>query len=667
MAGRMQFAVPGIPSGQRNWRSERSIVILTWLALAAIVIAQALPFTYGYRRSADEIDFLVASFGGWRTVEEFAKSLAAAQGRLGFLAVMPLNVLGAYLADGYLARWIFVLLHFGMLALFAAYFSILSATNVVRPLLVVLVALQSIGGIHDYMPPISYPLQNTLPILGVLIARCTILSVQPSGRGAPYVLWSARIVFLLAVMTTEYAFLLGTALLAAEYGVATTRSWRHGASPREALVGIFTRRPFLYDAAIVALTLGAYVAYRRLHPSAYVGNVIDAGLDVGRVVETTVRHALAGTIFSRELIGFVPGEALPMAVVVGILTAACLFAVLYDVRDLPSPVATALGSALALAYVTFPLAGNARQQVWCVDHGACGWLDSRISYLGFGVIVVCMIALVLRYMPNDRTATAVVAAISAATGLVAATAYARNLHDGLAMAADAKAWERAALLACYPEVQPAADLPLLRLIDPERRVRFHPGTDTAKFWRDYMRFLHTNRSCAGDAASRQTVLRQLDELGPTLSIGQTAHFKDRSANRYLGMGWSQQEPWGVWSVAERANLVFLPRFPSGTDALQLRVAFRPYVRPSIGQQTISVSVNGRLVDTWTISKEMIDKGCCERSIALGRDLPATEEIDVTFHIGDPRNPEADREFVDSRRLGLILQSMTLTDSTDRGR
>jgi len=82
---------------EHSWRDARSTVVLTWLALAAIVLVQAHPFTFGYRRSADEIDFLMAFFGGWRTVEEFAKSLAAAQGRLGFLAVMPLNILGAYL------------------------------------------------------------------------------------------------------------------------------------------------------------------------------------------------------------------------------------------------------------------------------------------------------------------------------------------------------------------------------------------------------------------------------------------------------------------------------------------------------------------------------------------------------------------------------------------
>jgi hypothetical protein len=149
--------------------------------------------------------------------------------------------------------------------------------------------------------------------------------------------------------------------------------------------------------------------------------------------------------------------------------------------------------------------------------------------------------------------------------------------------------------------------------------------------------------------------------------GQTIQFRDESAGQFLGTGWSQQESWGVWSDADQANLVFLPRFPSGTDGLQLRVVFQPYVRPSIGQQAISVLVNRRLVETWTITKEMDDKSCCERTIPLGREMRPAEELDITFHIHEPRNPEVDREIVDNRRLGLFLQSMTLLGSADRTR
>jgi hypothetical protein len=182
-----------------------------------------------------------------------------------------------------------------------------------------------------------------------------------------------------------------------------------------------------------------------------------------------------------------------------------------------------------------------------------------------------------------------------------------------------------------------------------------------------MKFLRADRSCPVDAASRQAILRQVSQLGPTLAVGQTIQLKDRSASRYLGKGWAQQEPWGVWSDSERANLVFLPRSSSGADGLQLHVAFRSYIRPSVGQQTISVSVNGRPVDTWTITNEMLNKGCCERTIPLGRAMNPTDEIDVTFDIHDPRNPGADREIVDSRRLGFGLQSMSLTASASEAR
>jgi len=650
-----------------DWRLRRSTAVLTWLALALVILLQALPFTYGYRRSADEVTFLEVLFNGWPAVEKMAGSLAVFQGRLGLGATVLLNTMGAYLSDGLLARWIFVLLHFGVFALFAAYFSLISATNVARALLLFLVAFQPIGGFYDHMPPVLYPLQNTLPFLALLGARCTIVLVQRRDR-ARYLLWPARVIFLLAMLTTEFAFLLATALLAAEHGFALAQRWRMGSSAREALLDVVGRRTFLCDVAIVALALVPYLAFRWIHPSMYVGNVIDAGHEIGRVVQTTALHVLAGTVFWRNPFDVVPlpWQAWPVAVAVGILTMACLFAVLHEVRDLPSPLVVALGSVLAIAYVTFPLAGNARQQDWCVGAGACGYLDSRISYLGFAVIVICALALVLRPIPS-KPSLAAMAVMAATTGLIAATTYARNLGEGLEMMVDAQAWERATLLACYPEKQPPADHQLARLIDPERRVRFHPGVDTAQFWRAYLRFQRADRPCAGEDTDRQADYRRIRSFGPTIYTGQTVYFSERSGMQYLGSGWANREPWGVWSESEQANLVFLPRSATGADKLQLRIAFRPYVPPSVGRQTIAVSVNDRLVDTWTITREMHDKGCCERSIALGRVMQLTDEVGVTFHMHRPRNPDIDREIADNRRLGLFLHSMTLTEATSDGR
>jgi hypothetical protein len=654
---------------QADWRRRRSTVVLTWLALAAVILLQAEPFTYGYRRSADEVTFLAVSFNGWRSVEEMAVSLALFQGRLGLAATTLLNTLGSYLSQGLLARWVFVLLHFGVFALFAAYFSIISATNVTRALLLFLVAFQTIGGFYDHMPPVLYPLQNTLPFLALLVARCVIVLVQQRDRGRS-LLWPARAIFLLAMLTTEFAFLLATALMAAEHSFALAWRRRSGASIGEALLATIKQRTFLYDVAIVALALFPYLVFRWLYPSSYVGNVIDASHEIGRVVETTVRHVLAGTVLYRDAFPLLPlsPQSLPVAMLIGVLTTACLFAVLHEVRDLQSPLLVALGSALAMAYVTFPLASNARQQDWCLGAGACGYLDSRISYLGFAVIVICLIALVLRRMTSARASQAAVAAVAIATGLFAATTYARNLREGLEMMVDGRAWERATLLACYPDQHPADDRRLSRLIDPERRVRFHPGTDTAQFWRDYMRIRRAHRPCPGDDATRQADRRRLLEYGPTISVGRTVYLSDRSAIQYLGTGWAYQEPpWGVWSERERADLHFLPRPATIGDGLQLRMSFRPYIPPSVGRQTITVSVNGRPVDTWIISKEMHDEGCCERTISLNSVTLSTDEVDVTFHIRRPRNPSVDQEILDNRHLGLFLHSMALVESPNDGR
>ncbi len=61
------------------------------------------------------------------------------------------------------------------------------------------------------------------------------------------------------------------------------------------------------------------------------------------------------------------------------------------------------------------------------------------------------------------------------------------------------------------------------------------------------------------------------------------------------------------------------------------------------------------------------KDCCERTIDLGWGLRPSEEVDITFQIHNPRNPDVDREIADDRRLGLFLQAMTLIDSAATGR
>ncbi|MFO1159895.1 MAG: hypothetical protein U1E60_13730 [Reyranellaceae bacterium] len=646
---------------------SRRALIATWLTLAVVIVIQALPFTYGYRRAADDTVFLDALAGGWAGIEWLTLRLSMIQGRLGLLVAIPLNVLGTYLADNYWLRLAYVLMHFGVFFLFAAYVSRLLAANVTYPLLVLLLTLQAIGGVNDYMPPITYPVQNTLPLILLFGARLAILRADGQKRTGGFAVWLARLAFLIALVVTEYTFLVGSAALACEYAAKWTRGLRR--DPGRAKFSVLIDRGFLWDAGLVAIALISYLGYRAVFPSTYEGNVIDGAGSPWRILATMARHVHAGTIFVRDLfdIASLPRQALLLSAVVGVVTAVCSSLVLSQARSIRAPFVVMAACIAAIAYVTFPLAGNARQQLWCLESGACGYLDSRITYLGFGLIVLCFIGLVLKWMPTPRAVGAMVAVLSGALGLLGAANYAFNLRDGLAYANDAKGWHRANLLACYPDMQPELDRRLIRMIDPEARIRFHPGTDQAHFWRRYLALKSRNQLCTEDGERQQADRRLLSDAEPILSIDHTILFSQLMSARYLGKGWSALEPAGVWTDGQRADLAFALAPGAEGKPLALKLRFTVYVRPSLPGQTIDILVDGKRVDTWTITRAMNEGGVQERTIPLGLGRGPREETEVVLHILDPRQPLADRDIADTRHLGIFLHSMTLTESADKTR
>lgn len=647
-------------------QKQRRIVIATWLSLAVVLIIQALPFTYGYRRLEDDAMFLRGLAGGWAGIKQLTVAMSVEQGRLGLLAIVPINILGSYFADTLSMRLAYVLLHSGVFALFAVYVSRLLATNIACPLLLVLVTLQPVGAVNDHMPPIAYPLQNTLPLIMLFAARLTILDAGRQGRIGGTAAWLARLGFLVALVLTEYMFLVGTAALACEYLPQWVRRLR-GSSAFAMVMKVPTLvdRQFLWDAGLVVVALVSYLGYRLAFPSSYPGNVIDAAREPWRIVATTVLHVRAGTIFVRDLfdIGSIPRQVIGLAGVVGLLTAVCSFLVLCRVRAIRAPLAVIALCIVAIAYVTFPLASTAKQQAWCLDGGLCGYLDSRISYLGFGLILLCLVALALQWMPTFRAARATVVVLSGALGVLGAANYAYNVRDGLVYANDARAWSRANLLACHPDLQSPSDRRLVRMIDPEARIRFPRGSDQAHFWRGYLQLESRSRACSRDADRQHAERRLLNDSEPILAIGHTVRFSTSSAMRYLGKGWSGQETMGAWTDGTRAELAF--SLPTGTEsqALGLTVGFVAYIRPGAAEQTVDVHVEGRRVDTWTITRALSDGRVHQRTIPIEAGWRPGQEIEVEFRILDPRQPVADREISDGRQLGIFILSMVLEPRT----
>jgi hypothetical protein len=83
--------------------------------------------------------------------------------------------------------------------------------------------------------------------------------------------------------------------------------------------------------------------------------------------------------------------------------------------------------------------------------------------------------------------------------------------------------------------------------------------------------------------------------------------------------------------------------------------------PSVTSQVITVAVNGRVVDSWPMRKEM-HSDHSERDIALPGHLPANTPVDIAFSISAPRNPTLEPWSAETRRLGLGLMAITLWES-----
>lgn len=626
---------------------------------------QAIPFTEGYRRAADEVMFLDTWIRGWPAVMEHAWSGAHYQGRLGFWALVPLNAFAAGFADILAVRVAFVLLHFAILGLFAFHFARISATRTTAALLLLLVTLQPLCRASEFMPPVTYPLQNSLPILCVLLARCVVFQeARRDDGGRASRLWPAYIVFTLAMLATEFAFLLGTSLLFAEHGFALLAQARQGVPLRDRLTGLMRQRIARFDALSVGLVLVAYFSWRMIHPSSYEGNMLDGAFEIGRLLATTFHRVWAGTTFSHDLIAplSVSRDMWLAAAVVGIATSCGLVLFLPAIRSLPSPVMVAAGAVAVILYISFPLAANARQQRWCLEQGACGYLDSRLSYLAAVVIVLCGIAWALRSLTQPMLARAFVVSVSVILGLVAALTFIDGWQRGRTMHADAGAWRNANLLACYPDRQPASDDLLLRMIDGEKRVTFHPGTDRAAFWRRYLGHVSASRDCSAPGGVDASRLARIDRLGPAIVPGQTIDFAAGvGILPFLGKGWSQAEPpFGIWSDGPEAELVLVPRDVPADRQAWLKVRFHPYFGPSVMNQTIRVIVNGVPTEEWGLTTDRDRTGCCERSIALPRTAPKDGLVTVVFRLSRPRTPSLEPGSPETRRLGLALVTATLT-------
>jgi len=454
------------------------------LLLAGILVAtiNGALFANVYWLNADDVMFLQFSLEGWRAVFEAVKLYSTAQGRFGQTVLMPMNILAAYLSQFALFRIFAIGLFFASIWAFLYWFDRVVHTNI-RALAFLLCAGLSV--LHFYhLPPTSFPLQNTVPYLVLVLARLAIWRGRSSGTSFT-MLWALPL-FSLTMSLSEYALLFATGMLAVEYLALLCRQ------PNWSTVRSLVRSSYLYvDFAACLLPLMIYIGWRMLFPSAYDGNNLDGFSDPALAAQVWWLHAFG-----------LHGLALPQgwvalstrwwpSLVAGCTVFGAIFVALPRMETIKRPfVAAALALFFAL-YVTFPPAMTAKQQQWCAEQGACVFLDSRTAYPATMVVFVLIGGAVWAASRNTpilgglvRSVLALFAAAATALTLAHNAWMVEHMDNRMAV------WRGAEKLSCTVLLQQAG---LRNVVDPQGTIDIHPHLDADNFWRIYL--THAREDC----------------------------------------------------------------------------------------------------------------------------------------------------------------------------
>lgn len=475
---------------------------LSWGLVLVLAGAQVQHFTAGFRLTADDVLFHFWALQGLPELLNQTWAVAVDQGRIGHLAIVPMNAIADYLSDSYIIRLIIVLSYFSSFMLFSIYISSVTRSRISLPLLLTLVTLHPLAYYH--LPPTSYPLHLSVALFFVLVCRLSVwhLRWRPGGRSRaifPEVMFG--LLLAVCMTTSEYMFVVGTALMAVEW--SATYFWRrsegnlNGCSVAK---GIILDGRLGIDALAAAVSLIAYVSFRLIHPSEYTGNSADGLKNIEAFSSTLIKHVYAGTPlpYIRGAIFNSPSEQWLLAACFSIATFVVALASLKSLRKLRAPWFVALASMMFAAYVTAPIAAGARFQEWCMGTVQCAYLDSRLSYFGVALATVAGVAALTRSFSGRLNAVLTAIVCAALAGLAGLT-YIQNWNRAEDMRDLVSAWERASKMACEREAALVDDTSLLAFIDPQDRVPRHPDFPIARYWRLYMADRNAAFSCTSEA------------------------------------------------------------------------------------------------------------------------------------------------------------------------
>lgn len=629
--------------------------VVTLATALCVVLLQTQLYLAGYRLVPDDIYSHYLALQGLDAVMEHAHTAATLQGRIGMYVLLPINALASYLADHLAFRVLFVVLHFGTMYLAAFFVALLLRRNIQLFMFLVLVILHPLDFYH--LPPNSYALQNSAPLVVIFLARIWLWR-QWEARSSPhwFGLCVACVVFSAAMLHSEFSIALGAVLLVAEHLSLLIRNLQSNRSIPAAIVRQLASRRFWYDTISLSATLFIYVLFRQLNPSEYDGNSPDGFSKMGDTWATLYGHIAEGTIFTRldnlALLNTMSGSTLLMALFVGVLT----FLFFLTVKKPPlgplEMASTVAVSAFAAALMTLPIAGVIKYQDRCLNGHGCAYLDSRMSFyaVGAAVAALCLWALSVPKSKSRRRLMTMVLSLVLAV-LSSSTYLVNRLKEG-EMEAIVSGWDRASAITCVEAPTWADEETLARLIDPETKITLSHTIDD--YWQLYLEHRKGQLDCNDLPWSVERWLPHMNahfvELDQTLSFALYQH------GMSLESGWNGAEPWGVWSSDNVAQISIKPTDPE-IRSLGFRFHLYPPTTFTDFHQSIGVVINDRKYADWSLEPDE----CGARVIQLDSPLPADRETRISFEVAKPTSPKSIGINEDTRRLGIGLISMTAGD------
>jgi len=137
-----------------------------------------------------------------------------------------------------------------------------------------------------------------------------------------------------------------------------------------------------------------------------------------------------------------------------------------------------------------------------------------------------------------------------------------------------------------------------------------------------------------------------------MEVGDIIRFGDNPvALKFLVGGWSNLEPWGVWSDAETSTLIFRVNTHGKALKYALKVTMNPWIAKGRYKQQLAVLVNKAKIAQRELTAPL--------ELILPVHPDADDSVQIDFKIKDPMSPSQLGISSDSRKLGIGLISMEL--------